>query len=222
MNHEQPPETRAPREPDPHGWNLPISLPAAEALGKRLDNAVDTESIISNQDARIIALCLSDRLGAGLHSAIRQFADTGSLHVEQLRAECLSAFASQDLEPGLKRWTAWLTTYVAYALPPNSGGFQISSNGDALEAYLRLPDVDCQRETTLEEFGHAYCGSYAGIEAVLNGVTDVLEWERKIRALARSIGCEDFIFLDREAIERRMREGWDIVPGRGQLHVFFR
>ncbi|MHA3019611.1 hypothetical protein ACXPWS_04995 [Mycobacterium sp. BMJ-28] len=209
-------------EQDPPDWDLPISLANTEALGRRLETAGDSDTIITTQDAQLIALCLSDRLGSGLHSAIRQFADIGSINAPLLRAECLDVHTSGDLPPGLQRWAGWLITYAAHALPPGAGGLQIPTNGDALDVYLRLPDIEATGDELLEEFKHAYCGNYVDIDAVLDGVTDVLEWERKIRTLARELGCDEFVFIDREAIEWHLHEGWDVVPSHGRLHVFSR
>lgn len=220
MNHNQPPHRDHDREADPLGWNLPISLADTQALGERLTDASDTDTIITTQDAQTVALCLSDQLKSGLHSAIRQFAEIGSINAEALRAECLAVHVSGDLPPGLKRWSAWLITYAAHALPPNAGGLEIPTNGDALDVFLGLPDLD--RDTILEDFKHAYCGSYVDIQAVLDGVTDVLEWEQKIRTLARGLGCNEFVSIDREAIEWHLRDGWDVIPRHGRLHVFFR
>lgn len=220
MNHNQPPEYPHLREPRPLDWNLPISLSDAQALGGRLTAASDTETIVTTQDAQTIALCLSDQLKSGLHSAIRQFAEIGSINAPALRTECLSVHTAGDLSPGLKRWSAWLITYAAHALPPNAGGLEIPTDGDALDVFLKLPDLN--PDTVLEDFKHAYCGSYTDIDAVLDGVTDVREWEQKIRGLARELGCNEFVSIDREAIEWHLREGWDVIPGHGRLHVFFR
>ncbi|WBP93231.1 hypothetical protein O6072_18280 [Mycolicibacterium neoaurum] len=220
MNHNQPPEYPNEHEPRPLDWNLPISLTDAQALGERLTAASDTDTIITTQDAQTIARCLSDQLKPGLHSAIRQFAEIGSINAPALRNECLSVHTAGDLSPGLKRWAAWLITYAAHALPPDAGGLEIPTDGDALDMFLKLPDLN--RDTVLEDFKHAYCGSYTDIDAVLDGVTDVREWEQKIRELARELGCNEFVSIDREAIEWHLREGWDVIPGHGRMHVFFR
>lgn len=222
MNHNHTSRHPEDREPDLPGWDLPISLSEAEALGRRLDTAGDADTIITTQDAQTIARCLSDRLQAGPHSSIRQFGDLGSIRARELRAECLAAHTADGFPPGLKRWAAWLVAYAAHALPPEMGGLQIPSNGDALDTFLHLPDLKLTGDTTLKEFAYAYCGSFVDIDGVLEGITEVLDWERKIRSLATDLGCEAFVSIDRNAIERQMREGWDIVPGRGGLHVFLR
>jgi hypothetical protein len=222
MNHNQPPEHPAQREQDSYDWDLPISLADTEALGRRLDTASDTDTIINNQDAQTIAVCLSDRLESGLHSAIRQLGEIGSINAQALRAECLAAHGSGELPPGLRRWAAWLVTYAAHAVPPQYGGVAMPTNGDALDVYLRLPDIETEEDTLLAEFGHTYCGSYVDIDAVLDGITDVLEWEKKIRAAARELGCEEFVSVDREAIAWHVHDGWDVIPSHGRLHAFFR
>jgi hypothetical protein len=201
---------------------LLISLPDAEALHQRLDAASGTHTIIATQDAQTIALCLSDRLGSGLHSAIRQFAEIGSIDAPALRAECLAVHLSGDLTPGLCRWAAWLVTYTASSVPPKFGGLEIPPNGDALDAYLKLPDHEAHDDALLTDFAYAYCGSYPDFDAVLDGITDVREWERKIREVAREIGCAEFISIDREAIAWHVRDGWDVIARHGMLHVFLR
>lgn len=222
MNHNQPPEHRAQHEQVSYDWDLPISLADTEALGRRLNTASDTDTIINNQDAQTIAVCLSDRLGSGLHSAIRQLGEIGSVNAQALRAECLAAHGSGELPPGLRRWAAWLVAYAAYALPADAGGVAMPTNGDALDAFLKLPDVETEGDALLEAFSHVYCGSYTDIDAVLDGITDVLEWERKIRVVGRELGCEEFVSMDREAIAWHVRDGWDIIPSHGRLHVFVR
>jgi hypothetical protein len=221
MNHNQPPEHRLGRDGEPGDWDLTISLAEAEALSRRLDAAAEYETLVEGTDARIIAACLSDYLGAAQHSAVRRFAETGGIDAGSLRADCLAAHTSAKLPSALRRWTAWLITYTAHALPPGAGGMELSTNGDALDVFLKLPDLDRTSDTLLTEFKHAYCGSYVDINAVLDGVSDVLEWERKIHKLAQELGCEEFVSIDREAIEWHLRDGWDVIPSHGRLHVFF-
>ena len=222
MNHNQPPDRALANEISPSDWHLAISFAEAQELGRRLDTASDANTIVTTQDAQTIAVCLTDQLGSGLHSAVRQFAESGSINAEALRTECLAVHTSGDLPVGLRRWAAWLVTYAAHALPPNFGGLQMPTNGDALDVYLTLPDLDRTSDALLEEFTYAYCGSYVDIDAVLDGVTDVLEWENKIRSTAIELGCEEFVRIDREAIEWQLRSGWDVIGRHGRLHVFFR
>lgn len=222
MNHDQPPENNAPRDLDPPEWNLAISFSQAELLNQRLDTAGDIDTIVTTRDAQTIALCVSDQLGSGVHSAIRQFAEIGSINGTALRSESLAVHAGDELSSGLRRWCAWLVVYAARSLPPSTGGIEIPTNGDALDAYLRLPDVDPLNDDVLEDFKRHYCGSYYDFDAVLDGLTDVVEWERKIRSLARDLGCEEFVSIDRDAIGWHVRDGWDVIPNHGRLHVFLR
>jgi hypothetical protein len=222
MNRDHQPENPSQGEHHTDGWDLPISLPDAEALRQRLETASGTRTIIATQDAQTIALCLSDRLGPGLHSAIRQFAEIGSIDAPALRAESLAVRVSGELTSGLRRWAAWLVTYAARAAPPKFGGLEIPTNGDALDVYLKLPDHETHGDALLTDFAYAYCGSYPDFDTVLDGITDVREWERKIREVAREIGCEEFISIDREAIAWHVRDGWDVIASHGMLHVFLR
>ncbi|MDG4668667.1 hypothetical protein [Mycobacterium sp. 236(2023)] len=222
MNHNQPPENQALPEIDPPEWTLPISFAQTELLSRRLDAAGDIDTVVTTQDAQTIALCISDQLGSGVQSAIRQFAEIGSISAPALRTECLDVHAFGELTSGLRRWCAWLVIYAARALPPSAGGIDVPTNGDALDAYLRLPDVDPVDDEALEHFKIHYCGSYFDFDGVLDGMTDVVEWERKIHSLARDLGCEEFVSIDREAIGWHLREGWEVIPNHGRLHVFTR
>ena len=193
----------------------------AEGLHDRLTAASDTDSLISAADARTIAACLSSHLHADAHSPLRQYADRNQIDGPGIRAECL-AIRGLGLPPQLRRWAAWLTTYAANALPPDAGGLAVPTNGDALDAFLDLPDVDPASDIVFEQFAQTYCGSYTDVDAVLDGITDVLAWERQINRLAHDLGIREFVSIDREAIEWHVRDGWDIIPSHGRLHVFAR
>ncbi|RIT44597.1 hypothetical protein [Mycobacteroides abscessus] len=222
MNHNHPPTPEVFAETPTGEPGDEISRLEADALDARLDAARDSAGHINHHDARTIAACLCDYIGAGRHSALHHFASTGEIKGSTLSSDSLTAHISADLPPTLRRWTAWLTTYTAQELPLDDIGWPVPRNGDALDAFLGLPDLDHTSDSLLTDFRRAYCGSFDDIDAVIEGVSDALEWEDKIHSLATELGCSEFVSVDREAIERRIRDGWDVIPNHGRLHVFFR
>ncbi|MBB3602751.1 hypothetical protein FHT40_002412 [Mycolicibacterium sp. BK556] len=198
----------------------PIDL--VEGLRERLTHASDTDSLITAADARTIASCLSDHLDAALTTALSRYAATGHINAPAVRAECLAARASGMLMPALGRWSAWLIIYAAHALPPEAGEQMIPANGDALDAFLDLPDIDPASSSVLDHFVLTYCGSYPDADAVLDGITDIQDWQRELARTTDKLGIGEFVAIDREAILARILEGWDIIPRHGRLHVFAR
>jgi hypothetical protein len=206
--------------PGTHEPAWPIGL--AEGLRERLAHASDTDSLITAADAHTIAACLSDQLNSGPTTALSRYAATGRIDAPAVRAECLAAHASGTLTPALRRWSAWLTTYAARALPPEGGGQVIPTNGDALDTFLDLPDIDPASTAVLDQFVLTYCGSYVDADAVLDGITDIRDWQRELTRTTDKLGIGEFVAIDREAILARIMEGWDIIPRHGRLHVFAR
>ena len=206
--------------PSTHEPAWPIGL--AEGLHERLVHASDTDSLITAADARTIAACLSEYLDAAPTTALSNYTATGQIEATVVRAECLAARASGILTPGLRRWSAWLITYAANALPPEASDQMIPANGDALDTFLDLPDIDPESADVLNHFVLTYCGSYANADAVLEGITDIQEWQRELTRTADRLGIGEFVAVDREAILARVMEGWDIIPRHGRLHVFAR
>ncbi len=222
MNHNHPPTPKAVAETPTGEPGDEISRVEAETLDARLDAARDAGGHITDHDARTIAACLSDYVGGGRHSALHRFASTGDIEGSTLSSESLTAHTSTNLPPTLRRWTAWLITYAAQELTPDDSGLPVPRDGDALDAFLKLRDLDHAGDGLLAGFKRAYCGSFDHIDAVIEGISDVLEWEDKIHSLASELGCSEFVSIDRDAIERRIRDGWDVISDHGRLHVFFR
>jgi hypothetical protein len=218
MHNDHEPTSENPAHTSEPRW--PIGL--EEGLRERLSEASDTDSLINRDDARTIAACLSDFLTTTADSALRCFAQDGQIEAIGVRTECLNARATGQLTPQLRRWAAWLTTYAARALPPGQGGYEIPPSGDALDAFLALPDIDPCSDTMFGQFIQTYCGTYTDIDAVLDGITDILEWEREINRLAETLGIREFVSVDRQTIEWIVRDSWDIIPRHGRLHVFAR
>jgi hypothetical protein len=218
MHHDHEPKSENPAHTPEPRW--PIGL--EEGLRDRLSEANDADSLISGDDARTIAACLCDFLSTAADSALRRFVADGQLDAIGVRAECLNARAAGQLTPQLRRWAAWLTTYAARALPPGQGGHDIPPSGDALDAFLTLPDIDPSSDAVFDQFAQTYCGTYADVDAVLDGITDIVEWERHIGRLADTLGIREFVSVDRQAIESFVRDSWDIIPRYGRLHVFAR
>jgi hypothetical protein len=92
--------------------------------------------------------------------------------------------------------------------------------GDAFHAYLQLPDIDRRREDLLETFHEVYVGRYASMDALLEELTDVRDWQDALDELAGQWGIDGLVSLDRDRVEGIARQAWDIVETAGSFYAF--
>jgi hypothetical protein len=96
----------------------------------------------------------------------------------------------------------------------------LREHGDAFRAYLQLPDIDHSREDLLETFHEVYIGRYASMDALLDDLTDVRDWENTLDELAGQWGIDGLVSLDRDRVEGIARQAWDIVETAGRFYAF--
>ena len=184
------------------------------------------ETAISEDDARAVASLLAPV--AGPDSAMRQFADTGSADPELLRTECQQLQAHSWHTPDATEWLRRLSQHLAVtgsaSSPerplPEQAAEGLREHGDAFRAYLRLPDIQADRDDLVEAFHEFYVGSFPTMDALLDQLTEVRDWEHALGELAGQWGIDGLVSLDRRKVERVARETWDIVELNGHFYVF--
>lgn len=91
----------------------------------------------------------------------------------------------------------------------------------ALQAFLSLPDVNAADPNVLESFRESYVGSYGDIENAVREFSPLEDWEVELSNWAADHGLpEDAVTIRTEPIEALVRETYDLVEWKGQIHVF--
>jgi hypothetical protein len=181
---------------------------------------------ISDEDARAIATLLTPL--AGPSSAMAVFAKTGQVDPAALATECRRlgdrTWRTPEVAEWLPRLEGWLTADRSGHRSSEVTSPQVeqglAEHGDAFRAYLHLPDIDQCADDLLVTFGEFYIGAYPHMDALLDDLTEVRDWEAAIDELAARHGIEGLVSLDRTKVELIARETWDIVEVGGRLYVF--
>jgi hypothetical protein len=220
----------APTARDVHVDEAPIGGTALEKVAHYLRHgcgeADERGQPISDEDARAIATLLAPV--AGPSSAMAIFAETGQVDVRALATECLRlggrVWRTPEVAEWLPRLDAWLSANRSGQLASEVTSPQVelglAEHGDAFRAYLLLPDVDAGAGDLLVTFAEFYIGTYPHMDALLDDLTEVRDWEAAISELAARHGIDDLVSLDRAKVALVARETWDIVEVSGRLYVF--
>lgn len=181
---------------------------------------------IGTDDARAIATLIAGLLPSD--SALRAFADTGATDVSRMRSEIDGLTARVLQTPQIR--AAWLPRLSAYlddhepAQPSPALSAEaeegISTYGNAFRAYLELPDVDPGSGEVLTTFHANYVGSFIDTTDLLERLTELPMWRTKVQEAAAELGIEDFVTIDLAALERQVRDVWDIVAYSGTIYAF--
>jgi hypothetical protein len=224
--------------------NAPDLATAPEAFGAHLRHAF-TEAdargeAITDETARDLARLLAIFLNPD--SEMARFADTGDANPVLLSQECQAVRRLTDHLPGASEWITRFEQHLAARsdlgrpAPPSpdapqpDGGDRapgspgvaqgIREHGDAFRAYLTLPDVEPDRPDLLQTFHEFYVGTFTSMEALLDELTEIRDWQRAINEVAHREGFEEFVTLEQAKIEAMARATWDIVEVGGKLYVF--
>jgi hypothetical protein len=181
---------------------------------------------ISDEDARAIATLLTPL--AGPSSAMAVFAETGEVDLAALATECRRledrTWRTPQVAEWLPRLEGWLSANRSGHRSGDATSPQVeqglADHGDAFRAYLHLPDVDQSADDLVVTFGEFYIGTYPHMDALLDELTEVRDWEAAIGELAARHGIDELVSLDRTKVELVARETWDIVDVGGRLYVF--
>ena len=222
-------------DPDPDATDeaideAPIGGSALEKVAHYLRHACreadEHGQPITDEDARAIAAVLAPL--AGPASAMAVFAETGQLDLPALATECRRfgdrTWRTPEVAEWLPRLENWLSANRSGDLSSEAASPQVeqglAEHGDAFRAYLLLPDVDAGAGDLLVSFGEFYIGAYPHMDALLDDLTEVRDWEAAIDELAARHGIDGLVSLDRTKVELIARETWDIVEVGGRLYVF--
>lgn len=92
---------------------------------------------------------------------------------------------------------------------------------EALQAFLSLPDVNVLSGDIMGSFEEAFVGSWNYLEDAVRELAELGSLEDDLRLFTDERGLpEEAITIDYEVIENKVREAYDIVEMRRQIHVF--
>lgn len=92
---------------------------------------------------------------------------------------------------------------------------------EALQAFLRLPDVDALSGNVMESFHESYVGSFPSVEAALRGLVELDDWENDLQSFAAERGLlPSAVSINYGVIESQTREIYDLVQHGGAIHAF--
>jgi hypothetical protein len=115
---------------------------------------------------------------------------------------------------------------AAFSDFPNQSTEQLGKllieHGDPLRAYLELGDIDATAASLIDDFRSNYVGWYSDMDEVVEGLTEIQDWERDLVQWSMERGLQGMVSLDHDGIEKVTRETWDVVEIGGRLYVFNR
>ncbi|GAB3172284.1 hypothetical protein GCM10027059_41790 [Myceligenerans halotolerans] len=225
-----------PEEPDPDqppAEEVPIDATPLDKVRAYLRHAFaeadERGETVSEDDARAIATLLAPLLPPD--AALRRFATAGETN-PALLDECRQLTSRKWRTPDLHTWAVRLEQYLAAhvdAGPPHGPSEKddhpqvaegLREHGDAFRAFLTLPDAQPDSDDLLDRFRAFYVGSYASMDALLDGLTEITLWREAIHELEKHLGIRGYIQLDTAQVEAVARETWDIVELGQSLYVF--
>lgn len=206
---------------------LHVSFQEADRLGRPIDHEV----------ARAVATLLAATVPPP--SALRRFAETGQPEVEPVRRECRQLVIRNGLSADRLEWARRLDHYLAALgaagvedddeLAHEERGEHrtdhtvaegIRQHGDAFRAFLELPDTERLSARLLDDFVAAYVGAFESMDAIIDGLTEIRDWQTALDEFADQRGLHGLVSIDRAAITRFATEVWDIARLNGRLYVF--
>lgn len=90
----------------------------------------------------------------------------------------------------------------------------------AFRAFLRLADVNAADPGLVDTFHETYVGRYRTMDTLIDELTEITEWQTAVDELSTRLGIDGMVTIDRSAVERLVRERWDITEEDGVLYVF--
>lgn len=205
--------------------------PAAIREAVRL--ARDSGDLIPRWTAHAIARHLADKLPFQ-NSALNRYANTGVIRRLQLAVETRWIASAADTSDEIREWISYLddfTTEHRIAAMGKPGGASepepgsqaaegIRQFGDAFRAYLALEDIDPDREDLIDTFHEVYVGRFATMHDVIEGLTEITDWQAALDEVTARYGIDDLVSIDRPKVERIVRSTWSLKRVRGVIYVF--
>ncbi|OXM65342.1 hypothetical protein [Amycolatopsis vastitatis] len=97
----------------------------------------------------------------------------------------------------------------------------LQEHGAPFWAYLQLHPGEAP-DDVVERFNDFHVGSFAGLDDVVDELTEIKPFMDAIKEAEERWGFEDFVTLDQERLERTVRATWDVIEFDGKFHVFMR
>ena len=210
----------------------------ADVIGDAIGEAEVGNGEVPEWGARTLARALANERDDPMSGALHHFAVTGQADPEAIARELADLYQTTT-DDEIREWVNWLGTYVirlSNASAEAPGPHETSQpgddpdtpqieqglreHGDAFRAYLQLPDIDRDRDDLLTTFQEFYVGNYTSMDALLDELTEVRDWERALDKFAGRWGIDGLVALDRDKVEHVARLTWDIVEIGGRFHVF--
>lgn len=191
------------------------------ALRHAIAQADSRQEVIAITEAHTIATLLATLFTD--RSELRRLADTRVGNVDQLHAECQMLRRQEPSIPDLPMWLDAFESYLDARQYPEAEAevhAALRRHGEALRAYLTLPDVHANDPELLADFQTSYIGVYPSMEHLLQGLTDLDECERELAEVAERYGFTGLARLSRNGMEALVRESWSIIQ-RGDLYYAF-
>lgn len=182
---------------------------------------------IADHDARTVASLLASLLGP--HSELARFAESGEGDPLGLQEECQQISNRDWSAADIKTWAEHFKQYLSSAQapppaqprPPGASATPVgdtnpqirqglNEHGAAFSAYLKLSDVDSDRDDLLQSFQNCYVGAYDSMDAIVTDLTaGIISETEQAQWAADGLTMEDLV-----------RAAWDIVNVDGKLYVF--
>lgn len=215
---------------------LPEPELLAETIKDAFVNAEHTGGELPDWGARALALSLSTRHDPST-PALEQFARTGEAAFESVNEEAMLIYLQDDTTSEVKLQINYLMTFLLaerrrreaearlealFPTPELSDNARAGTakHGAAFQAFLELPDVDVTLNDLTDTFEDVYKGEFQTMSAVVTRLSEWEDWTVAVGDLAEHLGIPGQIRLDYQAIERRVREVYDIVEYKGMLYAF--
>ncbi|MEC3979634.1 hypothetical protein [Amycolatopsis sp. H20-H5] len=181
---------------------------------------------ISTEDATTVATLLAPLLPPD--SQMSRFAATGDAHPVLIHEECQLIAGRTGQTPDVAPWVWHFEQYLAAqtdlgrrteSAPPADDDTSdypqvaegVREHGDAFRAYLQLPDIDPSRDDLLQTFHEFYVGRFASMDALLDELTEIRDWQHAVDEVADRLGFDGLVTLNHAKLEAVARETWDIV-----------
>lgn len=206
---------------------------AVTAIREAVRLARDTGDLIPRWTAHAIARHLADKLPFQ-NSALNRYANTGVIRRLQLAVETRWIASAAETSDEIREWISYLddfTTEHRIATMGQPGGASepepgsqaaegIRQFGDAFRAYLALEDIDPDREDLIETFHEVYVGCFANMHEVIEGLTEITDWQAALDEVTARYGIDDLVSIDRPKVERMVRSTWSLKRVGGVIYVF--
>lgn len=207
----------------------------ADVIGDAIVEAQASGGEIPDWGARAIARSLANQYDET--TALHNLAVTGEGEYEPIRDEAMAIYNTGRARPHIRRQIDYLLTYLlarqrkresAADEPEPEPDPELSDNakdglqsyGNAFRAFLKLDDIEPDRNDLVELFQDVYIGSFSTMNDVVAGLTPWTEWVEAVEELQERMVIPGQIRLDYVAAVNLAKDTYDLVELDGMLYAF--